>query len=277
MRAQLAVSSLIVFGIVLIGMGFVKLPYVSSFKDTVIMQTSAASVTQFEEPITTVFTTSYTVLTAINTSLTTSMVETVTSSTTVVQTLTRLQNLTLDPEKPLVAGPLRLNSPSTVEVSWSSSTDMELYRASGERLEQPSSWMLIGRGFSGVIMFDLAENASFYIVVRPVSNAGLLTVMQISSSSVETVVQNKTRTTTVEAKTTVTTLTYATSSHVYTTLLRSTKTDFFTVAVETTVTETRYADLSFMTAMGSFLVFVGLLLTVLLLRTLAKPVEKNSE
>jgi len=276
-RAQLAVSSLIVFGIMLIGLGFVRLPYVASFKDTVIIQTSTERVTQFEEPVTEVLTTSYTTVAEVAVRFTTSTVETTTGSRTVSRTLTTLRNMTLELDKPLVAGPFRSNSESMVEVSWSSSSDVELYSASGDVLHQPAGWALVGRGFSGVARFAVAGNTSFYVILKTVSNNGLLTAMQISSSSVEAVFEAGIRTTIVETKTTVTTIAYTTSSHVYTTLLQSTKTDFFTVAVQTTVTETRYADLGFMTAMGSFLVFVGLLLTILLLRTLAKPVDKTSE
>ncbi|MEM4281538.1 MAG: hypothetical protein QW470_05275 [Candidatus Caldarchaeum sp.] len=274
MRAQLAVSSLIVFGLLLIGMGIVKLPYVSSFRDTIIMQTSTERPTEIMELATTVLTVSYTTVAELDAKITTSTVETVTNSRTVTQTLISLENKTLEPDKPLLTGPFKFNSPSTVEVMWSSNSDVELYRASGDGL---GSWVLVGRGFAGVARFAVNGNTTVYVILKPVSNNGLLTAMRLSSTGVETFVEERTRTTIAETKTAVTTLAYTLSSKVYTTLLKSTKTDFFTVAVETTVTETRYADLWFMTAMGSFLVFVGLLLTILLLRTLAKPVDKTSE
>lgn len=263
-----------VFGLLLIGMGFVRLPYVSSFRDTVIVQTSTERPTEVEELATTVLTTSYTTAAELDAKITTLTVETVTNSRTVTQTLISLENKTLEPDKPLVTGPFKFNSPSTVEVAWSSNSDVELYRASGDGLD---SWVFVGRGFTGVTRFAVDGGTTVYVVLRPVSTSGLLTAMQLSSTSVETFVEERTRTTITETKTTLTTLAYTLSSKVYTTLLKSTKTDFFTVAVETTVTETRYADLWFMTFMGSFLVFVGLLLTILLLRTLAKPVEKTAE
>ena len=52
---------------------------------------------------------------------------------------------------------------------------------------------------------------------------------------------------------------------------KTTRTNYFTTHVETTLVETRYSDLSFMSFMGSFLVFVGILFMVLMLKTMPKP------
>ncbi len=133
MRAQLAVSSLILFGVVLIGLGFVRLPYVALNRDTVVVQTSSTTATEVEELV-------------VTTELTTSTQDTLTT------------------------------------------------------------------------------------------------------------VVNKVATTTIYTKTT--------------------KTVYFTAAVETTVAETRYSDLSFMAFTGSFLVFVGILLMALTLKTMPKPTDK---
>jgi len=132
-RAQLAVSSLILFGVVLIGFGFVKLPYVDLNKDTVVVQTSSTTAAEVEEVVVT-------------------------------------------------------------------------------------------------------------------------TVQTTSTQDTSTTVVNNVATTTIYTKTT--------------------KTVYFTMGVETTVVETRYSDLSFMAFMGSFLVFVGILLMALTLKAMPKPTDK---
>jgi hypothetical protein len=133
MRAQLAVSSLILFGVVLIGFGFVKLPCVALNKDTVVVQTSSTTAAEVEEVVVT-------------------------------------------------------------------------------------------------------------------------TVQTTSTQDTSTTVVNNVATTTIYTKTT--------------------KTVYFTMGVETTVVETRYSDLSFMAFMGSFLVFVGILLMALTLKAMPKPTDK---
>jgi hypothetical protein len=133
MRAQLAVSSLILFGVVLIGFGFVKLPYVALNKDTVVVQTSSTTAAEVEEVVVT-------------------------------------------------------------------------------------------------------------------------TVQTTSTQDTSTTVVNNVATTTIYTETT--------------------KTIYFTMGVETTVVETRYSDLSFMAFMGSFLVFVGILLMALTLKAMPKPTDK---
>jgi hypothetical protein len=98
-------------------------------------------------------------------------------------------------------------------------------------------------------------------------------VVQTSSTTaaeVEEVVVTTVQTTSTQDTSTTVVNNVATTT-IYT---KTTKTVYFTMGVETTVVETRYSDLSFMAFMGSFLVFVGILLMALTLKAMPKPTDK---
>ncbi len=273
MRAQLAVSSLIVFGLLLIGLGFIQLPYVTTTSDTVIIQTYSERTGQSEELVTIVFTEYQTTVSEALTILTTTIIETVQNQITVTRTISQVINKTLNITTPLSLGPFNVNASSTIEVLWLSDKDVEIYIASRETLESPNDWTLLGRGVSGRVVLKTSTATSIYILLKTFLNNAVLKQLTVLSSGEETIYEERQRTVAAETKTTITTVTPLTKTRTATTYSIVTKTEYYTVAMQTVLTETRYADLWFMTFTGSFLVFVGLLLLVLLLKTLAKPIK----
>ncbi|MDW7978724.1 MAG: hypothetical protein RMH74_07970 [Candidatus Caldarchaeum sp.] len=275
MRAQLAVSSMIVFGLVLIGFGFVGLPYVYNSEGTVVVQTSSGKTVQTEEVVETVSYDTYSLTSVLTTRLTTVAVETVQTTSRATKTLTHVEGLYINTGTALILGPFELKPHTVVEVSWMSDPVILVYTASKDELGNSSGWVLLGSGLNGLAKFNSSEGRLVYLVLSPSSDRTLLKALMIASDETVPVATEIRRTATVETSTTITTLTQTPRTTTYTTLSITTVIEYFTVAVRTTLTETRYADLSFMAVMGSFLVFAGILVMMLLLRTVAKPAEKN--
>ncbi len=273
MRAQLAVSGLIVFGLLLIGLGFIKLPYVTTTSDTIILQTYSERTRLSEEVVTTVFTEYQTTVSEVMTVLTTTITEVVQNKITVTRTVAQISNKTLNTNTPLLLGPFDFNASSTVEVSWLSDREVEIYIASRETLGSPDSWTLLGRGVSGNVVRQMSTATSIYILLKTPFNNAFLKQLTVLSSGEETINEEKQKIVAAETRTTITTVTPLIKTRTATAFSTVTKTEYYTTAVQTVLTETRYADLSFMTFTGSFLVFAGLLLLVLLLKTLAKQLR----
>lgn len=272
MRAQLAVSSLIVFGVILIGLGFTGLPYVLTYDQTVAVQTSRFKTVEELEVVVTSLTLEETTVFQTVFSTTFFSTETFTTTSTVKQLLVDFSDRRVDAGTAVVTGPFAVNEPSSLEVSWRSAAAVNVYLAL-DSYQNISNWMLLGRGVTGSATMPLDGSSTIYLIVSSGSVSS-----EVSLTAVAVTVETLTGTTTLTATTVRTTTTmstfYKTSEKTYTTTFTTTKPEYFVVTYVTTVTETRYPDLSFMIVMGSFLVFVGLLLTFLILRTLAKPVEK---
>ncbi|MEM1948774.1 MAG: hypothetical protein QW240_08610 [Candidatus Caldarchaeum sp.] len=272
MRAQLAVSSLIVFGVILIGLGFTGLPYVLTYDQTVAVQTSRVKTVEELELVITSLTMEETTIFPTVVSTTSLSTETFVTTSTVKQSLVDFSDRRIEAGIALVTGPFVVNGPSSLEVSWRSAAAVSVYLALNT-YENISGWMLLGRGVTGSATMPLDRSSTFYLIVSsgPASSEVSLTAM---AATVETITETTTLTTTTFRTTTITSTSYKTSEKTYTTTFTTTRPEYFVVTYVTSVTETRYPNLSFMIVMGSFLVFVGLLLMFLILRTLAKPVEK---
>lgn len=270
MRAQLAVSSLIVFGIILIGLGFTGLPYVLSYDETVVVQTSRFRTVEQQE----VFaeTTTLQSIIALETTVTSTVpvVETVTTTTTVSRIVGQIVNETIQ-QAALVTGPFYFWASSILEVNWRSNSTVDVFLVYDD-YQNASTWMLLGRGYVGSTAMRIDSNSSLYIIVRAANSAATFNLV-ISETSAEAATVTKTAFVTTYRAATYTTTAYTTSERTFTTTLVTTRPEFYVTTIVTAVTETRYPDLSFMSFMGSFLVFVGILFMVLLLKTMARPVD----
>ncbi|MEM0443252.1 MAG: hypothetical protein QXJ73_03770 [Candidatus Caldarchaeum sp.] len=275
-RAQLAVSTLIVFGLLLIGLGFVGVPYVSTSEDSVVVQTSSLRTVKAEDATWSALTETNTVEVVSTTRLTTTITETYPTTTTSLRTLAHMDRMTITTGSALVLGPFEVNPPATIAVSWSSDDRLEVYTASAKTLGNRSGWILLGDGPNGLNSFSSTEPGPIYFVISPSAEPAVLNFLRVLAN--ETMKTHGEEVKAVVLETTVrTTLPMSTTRTVsYTTLLTTTVVEYFTLAVKTTLTETRYADLSFMTVMGSFLVFVGLLVMMLLLRAVGRPLDKST-
>lgn len=271
MRAQLAVSSLIVFGLILIGLGFTRLPYVLSYEETVAVQTSTPDI--FEEVQVVVERSTLPVLRFLDTVVSTTIyvTETVESTSTTRRTILEIAERFLDSETALAAGPFTIEAPSSLEVVWRSNSAVSIF-LSLDGYENVSAWTPLGVGITGSTVIPLDKSSTFYLIVRTWSSAATFS-LTAASTSLEKVTETTTLTITSYQTTVYTSTSYTTSTRSYTTTYTTTRPDFYVVTYVTTVTETRYPDLSFMSLMGSFIVFVGILLMVLLLKTFARPPE----
>ncbi|MEM2095061.1 MAG: hypothetical protein QXX19_00685 [Candidatus Caldarchaeum sp.] len=275
MRAQLAVSTLIVFGLVLIGLGFVGVPYVSTSEDSVVVQTSSMRTIKAEDATWSALTETNTVELVSTTRLTTTITETYHTTTTSLRTIAHIDSIIITAGSALVLGPFEVNPPATIAVSWSSDNRLEVYTASAKTLGNRSGWILLGDGANGLNSFSLTEPGPTYFVLSTPAEPAVLNFLRILAN--ETMTTHGEEVKAVVYETTVRTIlpSFTTRTVGYTTLITTTVMEYFTLAVATTLTETRYADLSFMTVMGSFLVFAGLLVMMLLLRTVGRPLDKN--
>ncbi|MCS7110277.1 MAG: hypothetical protein NZ956_02250 [Candidatus Caldarchaeum sp.] len=269
MRAQLAVSSLIVFGLILIGLGFTRLPYVLSYDETVAVQTSrmrtveelevVVKTSTLERPApvqTTVATTFY-------------ITETTQSTATGRRTLAEFVNRSLNGGTALAAGPFDVEGTSSLEVVWRSNSAVNIFLAFDD-YGNVSSWMLLGRGVTGSAVMPFGRDSTVYVIVMAGPSPANFS-LTAAKTGLETITTTRTLTSTAVKTTTYTTTSYITSETTYTSTQTTQRPEFYVVTYVAAVTETRYPDLSFMTLMGSFIVFVGILLMVLLLKTLAKP------
>ncbi|BAJ50731.1 hypothetical protein CSUB_C0874 [Candidatus Caldarchaeum subterraneum] len=272
MRAQLAVSSLIIFGIILVGLGFAGLPYVITYDETVAIQTS--SVTTVVETDAIVRTTTMELTEAFETSVvsTTLSTETAVTTNTLRHVAAEVVNQTVTAEAALVTGPITVQPSRTLELSWKSNKTIDIYIAVGSYLNA-SSWRLVGRGVVGSAATPFNDEAEIYVITRTDGAAASVSVTVVETWP-ETTTETKTSTLSTSLITTFTSTRYLTSETTYTASYTTEKPVYYVTTLVTTVTETRYPDLSFMTLMGSFIIFVGILFMVLLLRTLGKPVEK---
>lgn len=273
MRAQLAVSSLIIFGIILVGLGFARLPYVITYDETVAIQTSRVTTVVETEAI--VRTTTMELTEAFETTILSTIFSTETAVTT--NTLTRVaaevSNQTVAAEAALVTGPITIQPSRTLELSWKSNKTVDIYIAVGSYLNT-SGWMLVGRGVIGSAAIPFDGEAEIYVITRTSGAAASVSFTAVESWP-ETITETKTSTLSTLLTTTMDSTRYLTSETTDTTSYTTEKPLYYVTTLVTTVTETRYPDLSFMTLMGSFIIFVGILFMVLLLRTLGKPVEKQ--
>ncbi len=273
MRAQLAVSSLIIFGIILVGLGFAGLPTVITYEETVALQTSSATNVVETEAI--AWTTTLELAETFETTLVSTTLSTVTDVTT--STLKRVAaeavNQTVSPEAALVTGPITIQRMRSLELSWKSNKTVDIYIAVGDYLNA-SSWTLVGRGVVGSAVIPFTEEAEVYVITGSAGAHASVSVTVLETWS-ETIAETRTSTLSTTLTTTMTSTRYLTSETTYTTSYTTEKQVYYVTTLVTTVTETRYPDLTFMTLMGSFIIFVGILFMILLLRTLGKPVEKT--
>lgn len=269
MRAQLAVSSLIVFGLILIGLGFTRLPYVLSYDETVAVQTSRMkSVEELEVVIkTSTLERPASAETTVATIL--YITETTQSTTTGRRTLAELVNRYLNGGTALAAGPFDVEGTSSLEVVWRSDSVVNIFLAFDD-YGNISTWMLLGRGVFGSAVMPFGRNSTVYVIVMAEPSPANFSLTAVKTG-LETITTTRTQTSTAVKTTTYLTTYYVTSETTYTTTQTTQRPEFYVVTYVTAVTETRYPDLSFMTLMGSFIVFVGILLMILLLKTLAKP------
>lgn len=209
------------------------------------------------------------------TRLTTTITETYHTTTTSLRTIAHIDSIIITAGSALVLGPFEVNPPATIAVSWSSDNRLEVYTASAKTLGNRSGWILLGDGANGLNSFSLTEPGPTYFVLSTPAEPAVLNFLRILAN--ETMTTHGEEVKAVVYETTVRTIlpSFTTRTVGYTTLITTTVMEYFTLAVATTLTETRYADLSFMTVMGSFLVFAGLLVMMLLLRTVGRPLDKN--
>lgn len=272
MRAQLAVSSLIVFGIILIGLGFTRLPYVLSYDETVVLQTSRLRTVEESELIVTSYTLEKLEKVETVISSTFQFTELIESTSTARRILAEIVNRTLDLHNALVVGPFPFEGFSALEVSWRSNGVVTIF-LSLDGFENASFWMLLGRGVTGFAVMPFDKGSTVYLIVKAGGSPANFS-LTAAATRLEKVVETRTLIFTTYQTTTSTKTTYATTEKTFTTTYTTLRPEFYVISRTTAVTETRYPDLSFMTVMGSFIVFVGILFMILLLRTFAKPVEK---
>jgi len=269
MRAQLAVSSLIVFGLVLIGLGAVQLPYVATVRETLVFQTYTHSPTRVEEVYTTVTTSETSTLTRYTTTDIVSTTEVLEKVENVTQSLGSYQNIFLKHGSPYVLGQFVFNTTTELLVDWRAGDEVELYVYLLGQDEE--SWQPIGRGVSGLINVTLSGSGPWILSAQSLQKDTTLEKLTLTgrwqTTSQTTITKTTTQLKTVAYTTTLTQL----QTFSYTTIYETLWTSYYTTALETIFTETRYAELWFMTVTGSFLVFVGILLILLLLK-MSKPI-----
>jgi len=273
MRSQVALSALIVFGSVLVVLGLVKFPYTVSQMETLVVETSReVPVTQSHS-----FTSYLTFNRTVTQQTSTLRPETRTTDTTSIiqipkQATVYESNLTaLSQAEPLRLGPFDTNPNQTIEVTWESNSSVLVYllnetEASAVFGTLPTVWRNYGSGSMGTLSHKSETVDRNYVFLYANTSDTVIRLIRVILTwvDVQTITETRTFTTVLTEPIAVTTVEPLVEEHVYTTTFMSSSTSFYATSVETLVTETRFSDISFTAFMGSFLIFVGILLMLLL-------------
>ena len=269
MRAQLAIIVLIIFGAGLVALGLIRFPYTSVEEEEAVIQTSSTT----SQPIIVTSQTVATLLQTYTTATTTTLgsVETVISVSYTKIGLEKIGPASISPEKPLITGPFTVDGGETLEIVWSADSSLDVYILSADELgnsSPPISWKAHQSGSQNSLSYSPASDTNVYVVAYTVDTMTQLSTLEINR--VVSILLSETYTSTITTPLTYTTISteYATGETTITRL--ETSRIIYTTLVKTTVTETRYSDVSFTAFMGSFLIFVGILLLLLLVRVIPR-------
>ncbi len=273
MRAQLSVIVLILFGAGLVALGLIRFPYTVVEEEDAIIQISSITtlpVTATEQAVETLSQT-YT----LTTTTTMEKIETVTSTTYMKTMLGTIGPASISLGKPLIIGPFKVGVGETIEIVWSADSNLEVYVLSENEMgnsSPPTSWRAHQSGAENNLSYSPAGDTEVYVAAYTVDAMVNLSSLELNRIAVVNV--SETYTTTI-----TTPLTYVTTSTIYesretTTTRLETSRIIYTTLIKTTVTETRYSDVSFTAFMGSFLIFVGVLLLFLLVRVIPRTTSE---
>lgn len=268
LRSSLAIAILLALGIFLILVGFIKLPYIAVETQTV------AVITSNTYKAATTYTSATTIINTLEQALT--------SEKTYLNTITKLEttaytklntrellNMTtlITPDNPMIAvGPLYTDGAGLVRVFWVSDKTVELLVV--DAAESVKQIYLNSTGSEGVEEITFNSSSLFYLVVENKSKEP--TYVRIRVYFEQTIPVTSIYTTRV-VETSVSTYVYTTTIYSgYTSVATlvdtvTTKTVYPTTVVKQ-VTQTRYQELTFSTAMGVFLVFASVMFIILLRR-----------
>ncbi|MEM3031562.1 MAG: hypothetical protein QW756_02190 [Nitrososphaerota archaeon] len=270
MRAQLSIIVLIAFGAGLVALGLIRFPYTTAHEDDVLVQTSSTEVQTVVETGTIVLTyirtssaTSHTTLQVVETYTTTRL----TSATTVLNTIGPRRAW---PETPIILGPYTVDLGEKLRILWTADRPLNVY-VMASNITPPTTWLAVGEGAVGNLTYTTSAAENVYVGVYASEPDTTISGVEVIRLADVPNVEMGTRTSTV-----TTALSYTTTHTIYeageTTVARlETARIPYTTLVRTTVTETRYSDVGFAAFMGSFIIFTGILLMVLLVRVMPKP------
>ncbi len=277
MRSQLAVSSLIVFGVILVAFSLFRFPYTVTENETVVIQTSTT--TTILQPYT--YTTTIELIeqrpttTTITTTITAKNLITATTLTTLSSTLFSSSEAVASSATPLVIGPFAVDAGRELHVRWRAEALVSLYLLNYSQLPlegKPQDWLAAATGSGGEITLQTEQESSIYLLIYGGNTITKINELSIHLTWIEntTTIQTSTerKPTTITKPTTQTTTLY-TEKQVTTTLTETSK-KFYTTTTAITVTETRYSSLNFTIVMGSFLIFAGIMFMLILSRRLAQ-------
>ena len=280
MKAQLAIIALIVFGAGLVVLGFVRLPYTVVDEEEALIQTSTTSLATLTEVVTT--TQTHIDSTSITTAVHSVVTETVTytSTTTSKKSLEAFTDLTFGTSNPLLFGPYTLDPNTALELYWNGSGFLDVYLLLSDELPndgRPLTWRAFESSSQGNITYRPSTSEAIHILIYPREPSVFVSSLVASQLSFITSAATTTRLTSI-ATTSLYTTTYPVYETVTATTTRVEPTKIlYTTQITTVFTETRYSELTFAAFMGSFLIFVGIVLMALLLRVLPKIPQETKK
>jgi len=269
LRSAPAITILLLLGLFLIVVGFIRLPYVAvetqtvevitynTYRTTITYTSEKTLIKTLEETLTTAETYLNTVI----------RLETTTYTQLDIESLLNVTILMPGDAEQVMVGPLHAPRAGVLRVLWESNADINLLIL--DTKEPNPLTYLNATGSLGLESIQLDNPLSFYLVIM---RRGLEERVYASITVYFEQAIPITRTYTVEStETSVSTRVYKTTIYSgYTTVATSLETTTTRTAYPTTVvkqvTQTRYQELTFSTAMGAFLVFASIMLIILFRR-----------
>ncbi|MDJ0270178.1 MAG: hypothetical protein NXY59_06510 [Aigarchaeota archaeon] len=273
MRSQLAVSSLIVFGVILVAFSLFRFPYTVIENETVIIQ--ASTTTTILQPYT--YATTLELIeqrpatTTITTTITAKNLITTTTIATISSALFSSSEAVASSTTPLIIGPFMIDAGRELHVRWRAEALVSLYLLNYSQLPiegKPESWLAAATGGGGEITLQTTQESPIYLLIYGSNTITRINELRIHLTWIEntttTQIKTEQKPTTITKTTTQTTTLYM-EKQVTTTLTETSK-KFYTTTTAITVTETRYSSLNFAIVMGSFLIFAGIMFMLILSR-----------